>query len=59
MPGFVMSADIAAALIARLQSRQNDIVVDYEHQTLYAEEPAKHAFPPSMAVRYKAPPARG
>ncbi|MCA6060685.1 hypothetical protein HUF18_12915 [Thalassolituus sp. ST750PaO-4] len=54
-----MSADIAAALIARLQSRQNDIVVDYEHQTLYAEEPAKHAFPPSMAVRYKAPPARG
>lgn len=43
LPGFVMSADIAAALIARLQSRQNDIVVDYEHQTLYAEENGKPA----------------
>lgn len=30
--------DIAAALLARLSTRQTDIVVDYEHQTLNAEQ---------------------
>lgn len=36
-PWFIDDA-IAAALIQRVQTRQNDIVIDYEHQTLKAAE---------------------
>lgn len=33
-----MSPDIAKLLLARLHARKNDIVVDYEHQTLNSEQ---------------------
>lgn len=33
-----MSPDIAKPLLARLHARKNDIVVDYEHQTLNSEQ---------------------
>lgn len=33
-----LDGDIAAAMLARLSTRQTDIVVDYEHQTLNAEQ---------------------
>lgn len=36
--GWRMDSDIAAALIAKVGSRTNKIVVDYEHQTLKADE---------------------
>ncbi|EHR39605.1 phage protease [Alishewanella jeotgali] len=38
-----MNADIAARLIQRAQLRANDLVIDYEHQTLKAEENGKPA----------------
>ena len=41
--GWRMDADIAAALIAKVSARTNDLVVDYEHQTLNAEENGKEA----------------
>ena len=41
--GWRMDADIAAALIAKVGARTNDLVVDYEHQTLNAEENGKEA----------------
>lgn len=38
-----MNADIAARLIQRAQLRANDLVIDYEHQTLKTEENGKPA----------------
>lgn len=38
-----MNADIAARLIQRAQLRTNDLVIDYEHQTLKTEENGKPA----------------
>ncbi|MCH8500157.1 MAG: phage protease [Marinobacter sp.] len=35
--GWRLDAEVAARLIARAQARQTPFVVDYEHQTLYAE----------------------
>jgi phage I-like protein len=38
LPGFLLTPEISAQLRARLQHRQNDIVVDYEHQTIATEK---------------------
>lgn len=43
LPGFVLTPDVAARLVARLRARANDIVVDYEHQTINAEQNGKPA----------------
>lgn len=43
VPGFVMGEVVAQRLLAALRGRNNDIVVDYEHQTLYAESNGKPA----------------
>lgn len=43
LPGFLLSPDVAERLIARLRTRANDIVIDYEHQTMYAEQNGKPA----------------
>ena len=45
VPGrkWLMNADIAAQVIARVQSRANDLVIDYEHQTLETEKNGKPA----------------
>lgn len=38
LPGWRMSAPIAERVLTRLRARQTPIVVDYEHQTLYAAD---------------------
>jgi phage I-like protein len=38
LPGFLLTPEISAQLRTRLQQRVNDIVVDYEHQTIAAEQ---------------------
>lgn len=38
VPKFLMSAEIAQRVIARLSARHNDALVDYEHQSLFARE---------------------
>ncbi|MBL4797639.1 MAG: phage protease [Oleispira sp.] len=43
LDGWLMSQEIADKIIAKVKQRANDIVVDYEHQTLTAEENGKEA----------------
>tara|TARA_B110000211_G_scaffold15953_1_gene16688 strand:+ start:18192 stop:19295 length:1104 start_codon:yes stop_codon:yes gene_type:complete len=43
LDGWKMSQEIADKIIAKIKQRTNDIVVDYEHQTLTAEENGKEA----------------
>lgn len=38
LDGFVLNPTVAKSLIATLQASKNDIVIDYEHQTLYSEQ---------------------
>lgn len=38
VPSWFIDAAVASKVIARRQSKQNDPVVDYEHQTLYKEQ---------------------
>jgi phage I-like protein len=38
LPGWKMAPEIATRLIARLRARRTPIVVDYEHQTLLADQ---------------------
>lgn len=43
LPGWKIDAAIAARVIARAAARQTPFVIDYEHQTLYAEKNGQEA----------------
>ena len=50
-----MNAEIAARLIQRAQLRANDLVIDYEHQTLKTEENGKPAPAAGWTSRTRTP----
>lgn len=43
LPGWHLNAELAAAIIAAAKKAKGDFLIDYEHQTLYAEENGKEA----------------
>jgi phage I-like protein len=54
-----MDADIAARLVAQAETQQTPLVVDYEHQTLHAEENGKPAPAAGWITRLAYVPGRG